>query len=116
MKMQDAFDQLASDCELLAVVLANPSLEDFELCDPTTPLPAEIAENLHARQLACFGCVGLGAGNQFRSAFVSALPESTIRALAHAFGLFAAKKLSPEHRSVDWLERLHSLPDTRTDN
>lgn len=113
MTIQEAFDEVASsDCEAMGLVLANPSLDDFEIVDPATPLPAAIAENLHARQLALFGCVALSRG-EFRSAFISPLPETTTRALAHAFGILVSKGSTPKSDGVDFLTKLWNLPDNR---
>jgi hypothetical protein len=111
----DAQTELARDSEMAVAVIVKGS--HILLVDLNTRITVEEVRRA-AQTLGYQFCGVLGV----RSGVASAKCEPSLEAInvcihaAYAFAEFVAEKTRPIGDGVNWLEQLHSLPDTRTEN
>jgi hypothetical protein len=123
--MYDKFATLAMESTIAVAFLANEDVTDIELLPlrPNTSVPEKLLEleRLWApRGLGFFGTMGIVRGRP-RVELVRPLDDRRIQALAEAFAVYC-ETLLPGHieeqrkgDEVEWLERLWSLPDPRSE-
>lgn len=105
----DAIDKLVSECEVSAAVLGRG--ESFMLIDTRNVCPEAVA-SAHAQHFNFCGVVGVKGGHLELE--LSSLDPETVKMMAFAAVKFAeCQTAQPVSDGVDWLERLHRLPDTR---
>jgi hypothetical protein len=125
------FQRIAWDFPLVLTILANEARGDFALVPlEEVPLSEEVKANFHRRGLGFLGVIGCNFSKpEFRTVFTHApLPMLTL-GIAQTLAEYVARTaaMMPELTSTgipvqvktpgaDWLERLASLPDTRTEN
>jgi hypothetical protein len=115
MGIMDKIEKLVAESEHPVAVLGNLESTAFELV-PVDTLSESASRTLYSRGLGFLGVIGLVNG-QFRTALEVELSPSTSQAIVHAFVQHMTARLSvPKRDNGDWLERLHSLPDPRTEN
>jgi hypothetical protein len=111
--MYDRYSQIVLDAQIAAAVLGDPITREFVLIDPSGPIP----QSLHNRGLVFIGVTGIVNGLP-RTAFALELDASALDAVAHAWVRYLAARIMPylQHPTddtVQFLERLYALEDTR---
>lgn len=123
----DQFEHIGTTASYAVAIFGNPARGDFALFDLTkgTPFPVEgIQREIAERSLAFCGVMGVVQGIPCAT-FAEPLDSCTIRALSQAFNerverasaaaLTAALERQPKDDSEQWLWRLWSLKDTRSE-
>jgi hypothetical protein len=111
----DKFSQLVTDASVCAAILFNPATADFELVD-IVQIPDETATAYGARGLQFAGCLGVVAG-QARVALATPIEGEAVQRIVARFIERVEDQLNkqmPQAESVDWLQRLWGLKDTRS--
>jgi hypothetical protein len=104
------FEELVSKAQYALCVVGNPQLSEYELLDFPLPDEAELIE----RGMVFVGILALVEWTP-RSAIAIPLDDATIARLSDAFVVRfrAAIETHAKGDSVDWLNRLHQMPDPR---
>ncbi len=116
MRLLDKFELLAGFGKFPTVILGNPAARDFELIDlERIPLEPNLEMDYKARGLHFCGTFALIDG-QGRCEFAEVLDADSIAALAGAYAQLVLTKMQERASgSTDWLAKLWTLPDHRTE-
>ena len=107
-------EQLISDAQISAFIVGNFDTREFLLVDTSLwPPPACI----YGRGFVFVGTVGIVNGAP-RSAFAVEIDDAAVSAIAMEWVRYLAARIMPylrlpDEESVQFLERLHALPDVR---
>ncbi len=121
MRILDKFEYIAAHASYACCILGNLQTSDFELLDfGQLPLAKHTEQELFSeRGMRFIGIMGLVDGVS-RVALSEPLDDPTAKALSLAFVQrvedIINAKLAPKDDSLDWLNRLYQLPDTRREN
>ncbi len=112
----DKFEQLVAAAQFPVCILGNLR-SDFELVDlQSEPMSEDAKRDLSKRGMCFVGVIGLVEGVP-RVALAEPLDAMTATALSQAFVQRIEDKingiLAPKGDSVEFLDRLYMLPDTR---
>lgn len=115
----DKFEALIRNAQYSVCILGNPETSDFELVDlDPAGLPAERREQLSKRGMKFIGVLGVVKCRP-RVALTLPLNDEIVSALSAAFVQRIEKLLNgldkPMGDSVEWLQQLWELPDTRNE-
>jgi hypothetical protein len=112
--MYDEFAQIVSDAQISAAILGNPAAREFVLVDLAT---GRIPDCLYGRGLGFIGVTGIVNGVP-RAAFAVELEDAAISAIAAEWTRYLVARIMPyiqlpAEESMQFLERLYALEDTR---
>ena len=108
-------EQIVSDAQISAAILGNFSTRVFVLVDLLEPGP--IPDCLYGCGLGYIGVTGIVNGES-RTAFAVEIDDAAVSAIARHWAQYLAARIMPYMQppagdSVQFLERLHALQDTR---
>jgi hypothetical protein len=107
-KQLESVQALRNESAFAVAILANPDTGEFKLVNPE-PLPAHLALEYTKRGLTLCGVIGVSPKWVPRAELIVNLEAALLEAIADAF-------IQLVNRAIEksGLDRLHSLPDTRT--
>jgi hypothetical protein len=114
----DALEQLAQDSQIVAAALmtADGAIHLFDV-DEVQTLSLGVLMELTKREARYIGTIGYKHDGSVVSEPANYEPD-TVQAMLSALPAFvryaAGKLVAARGDSVSWIERLHALPDTRT--
>jgi hypothetical protein len=118
-KDMDAQEKLAQDSQIAVAIMVGKDgdKDTLTLCNLDGPMPPECQAELVRQGCRYIGVLVIkngvmdGAPADFNPATVHALLSAV-----QPFADYAREKLAPKGDGVQWLQRLHSLPDERETN